>query len=193
MIWVDSSPSPTPPPQLTSGRKRNEAQKAWRPRTAEHPALDICSESKNLHGALEISGVGKQRQVEYSERLRFQPLVENRYPQLAAPGQKKGGHFERLPNSERAAKGARITQSLLLRRRDMSTKSSWHTQPCRLGTFRNFRHSIPLAGNAALRAPMVINSLQLLPPCQHLSTNLMPPPLHQASWRVAMTMANTQA
>ena len=52
------------------------------------------------------------------ERLRFQLLVENRYPQLAALGQKKGEHFERLHNSKRTSKEARITQSLLLRRKD---------------------------------------------------------------------------
>ena len=56
------------------------------------------------------------------ERLRFKPLVESRDPYLAALGQKKGGQSERLPNKEalckRAAKGARIAQRLLLRRKD---------------------------------------------------------------------------
>ena len=66
----------------------------------------------------EIRRVGKQRQTDYSERLGLQLFLENRYPQPATPGQKKGGHFERLPNSERGAKGARITQSFPLRRKD---------------------------------------------------------------------------
>ena len=65
-----------------------------------------------MHGALEISGVGKLRQAEYWERLRFQLLVENRDPHPAALGQKKGGQAERPPNSEMAAKGARIAQKL---------------------------------------------------------------------------------
>ena len=52
------------------------------------------------------------------ERLRFQLLVESRDPYLDALEPKKGGQSERLPNSERAAKGARIAQSLLLRRKD---------------------------------------------------------------------------
>ena len=67
-----------------------------------------------MHGALVISGVGKLRQAEYLERQRFQLLVENRnsYPADL------GGQYERLPKSERAAKRARIAQSLLLRRKD---------------------------------------------------------------------------
>ena len=48
--------------------------------------------------------------MEYLERLRFQPLVENRDLHPAALGQKKGGQSERLPNSKRAAKGSRMTQ-----------------------------------------------------------------------------------
>ena len=71
-----------------------------------------------MHGVLVISGVGKLKQVEYLERLRYYPLVENRDPYPAALGQKNGGQSERLPNSKRAAKGARIAQSLLLRRKD---------------------------------------------------------------------------
>ena len=54
--------------------------------------------------------------------MRFQPLLESRDPYPPALGQKKGGQSERLPNKEtlskRAAKGARIAQSLLLRRKD---------------------------------------------------------------------------
>ena len=65
-----------------------------------------------------ISGIGKLRQAEYLERLRFKLLVENRDPYPAALGEKKGGQSERLPNSKRAAKGARIAQSTLLRRKD---------------------------------------------------------------------------
>ena len=71
-----------------------------------------------MHGALLINAVGKLRQAEYLERLRLQPLMENRDPYLAALGQKKGGQSERLPNSKRVVKGARIAQSLLLRRKD---------------------------------------------------------------------------
>ena len=52
------------------------------------------------HCALEISGVQKLRHEEYLERLRFQPLVENRDPYQAALEQKKGRKSERLPNSE---------------------------------------------------------------------------------------------
>ena len=52
------------------------------------------------------------------ERLRFQLLVESRNPYPVALGQKKGRQSERLPNSKRAAKVARIAQSLLLRRKD---------------------------------------------------------------------------
>ena len=63
-------------------------------------------------------GVGKLRQAAYLERLRFQPLVESRDPYPSALGQKKIRQSERLPNSKRAAKGARIAQSLLLRRKD---------------------------------------------------------------------------
>ena len=63
--------------------------------TAKHPALETCSGSMNpLHGALEIRVVGKQIQAEFSERLRFRPLVKNRCAQTAAPGQKKSGNFE---------------------------------------------------------------------------------------------------
>ena len=57
-----------------------------------------------------IGEVEKLRQAEYLERLRFQPLVENKDQYLAALGQKKGGQSERLPNIERAAKEARIAQ-----------------------------------------------------------------------------------
>ena len=47
----------------------------WRPRTAEHPALEICCGSKNLYCmVLKINGVGKLRQEEYLHRLRFQLL-----------------------------------------------------------------------------------------------------------------------
>ena len=46
--------------------------------------------AQTLHHALEISGVGKLRQAEYLERLRFQPLEEKRYPQPATLGQTKG-------------------------------------------------------------------------------------------------------
>ena len=67
-----------------------------------------------MHGALVISGVGKLRHAEYLERWRFQLLVGNRNSYLAD----LGGLSERLPNSERAAKGARIAQRLLLRRKD---------------------------------------------------------------------------
>ena len=42
-----------------------------------------------MHGALVISGVGKLRQAEYLERLRFQLLVENRDPYPAASGTKE--------------------------------------------------------------------------------------------------------
>ena len=63
-------------------------------------------------------GVGKLRQAEYLERLRFQPLVESRDPYQNALGQKKGRQSERLLNSKRDAKGARIAQSLLLRRKE---------------------------------------------------------------------------
>ena len=56
------------------------------------------------------------------QRLRFQPLVGSRDPYPAALGQKKGGQSERLPNKEvlrkKAAKGVRIAQSLVLRRKD---------------------------------------------------------------------------
>ena len=48
--------------------------------------------------------------------------MESRDPYPAALEQKKGGKSERLPNKEalgkRAAKGARIAQTLLLRRKD---------------------------------------------------------------------------
>ena len=59
-----------------------------------------------MNGPLEISGVGKLRQVEYLERLRFQPFVEDRDPHLATLGQRKGRWSERLPSSERNAEGA---------------------------------------------------------------------------------------
>ena len=67
-----------------------------------------------MHGALVISGVGKLRQAEHLERLRLQLLEENRdsYPADL------GGQSERLPKSERAAKGAGIAQTLLIRRKD---------------------------------------------------------------------------
>ena len=71
-----------------------------------------------MHSALVISSVEKLRQAEYLERLRFQLLVENGDPYPAALGQKKGRQSERLLNSEKAANGARIEQSLLLRRKD---------------------------------------------------------------------------
>ena len=93
------------------------------------------------------------------ERLRFHLLVENSDPYLAALGQKKARQSERLPNSKRAAKGARIAQSLLLRRKDRWTKLSRCTLPSRLGTFRSFRCSIPLAGYAAPRPPTMLRSL----------------------------------
>ena len=110
------------------------------------------------------------------ERLRSQLLVENRYPQPAAPGQKKGRQPERLHNSERAAKGARIIQSLLLRRKDRWTKTSLNTQPSRLGTFRSFMCSIPLAGKTEPRPCTVIGSLPLplFPTSQHVFINLLP-------------------
>ena len=62
--------------------------------------------------------VAKLIQAEFLERLRFQLPVESRDPYPAALGQKKGGQSERLPNRKRAAKGARIAQSLLLRTKD---------------------------------------------------------------------------
>ena len=67
-----------------------------------------------MHGALVISGVGKLRQAEYLERQKFQLLVENRDSYLAD----LGGQSDRHPKRERAAKGTRIAQSLLLRRKD---------------------------------------------------------------------------
>ena len=75
------------------------------------------------------------------ERMRFRLLVENRDPYLAALGKKKGRQSERLPNSERTAKGARIAWSLLLRRKDRQTKLSRLTLSSRLGTFLIFRQS----------------------------------------------------
>ena len=54
-------------------------------------------------------------------------LLVNRFPQPAILGQKKGRHFERLPNSERRANGEKITQSLLLRRKGRWTKLPQHT------------------------------------------------------------------
>ena len=146
-----------------------------------------------MHGALVIRGVGKLRQGEYLERLRFQQLVENIYPQPAALGQKKGGHSERPPNNEMAAKGARTVQSLQLRRQNRWTKLSQQTKHSRLGTFRSFRGSNPLAGNAALRPPTMICSLLLLPPSQHQLANLLPLPLHLPSQRMAPYMAATRA
>ena len=71
-----------------------------------------------MHGALVISGIRKVRQMEYLDKLRFQPLVENRDPYQDALEQKKGRQSERIPNSERAAKGTRIAWSLLLMRKD---------------------------------------------------------------------------
>lgn len=85
--------------------------------------------------------------------MRFQPLVKNGYPQPAAMRQKKGGHTERVPNSETAAKRTRSAQRLLPRTKERLTKLSQRTQPRRLRTFRGFRCSSPLAGIAALRTP----------------------------------------
>ena len=67
-----------------------------------------------MHDVLLIGEVGKLRQAEYLGRLRFQLLMENRdsYPTDL------GRQSERLPNRERAAKWARIAQSLLLKRKD---------------------------------------------------------------------------
>lgn len=103
---------------------------------------------------MEISGIGKLRQAEYSEKLRFLLIVENRYPQMAALRQKEWGKklksLRDFP-TVRAAKGARNAQSFLLRRKDRWTRLSQCTQPSRLGTFGSFRHSILLAGNTAPR------------------------------------------
>ena len=68
-----------------------------------------------MHAALVIRGIGKLRQSECLERLRFLLLLKNRDPYPAGLGQRKDRQSERLPNSKRAAKGARIAQSLLLR------------------------------------------------------------------------------
>ena len=95
--------------------------------TAEYLTLEIGSGSTNLHFMVlawysRDYGFGKLGYTEFLERLRFQLLVESRNPYLAALGQKKGRQSGRLPNKEalskRAAKGARIAQSLLLRRKD---------------------------------------------------------------------------
>ena len=75
--------------------------------------------------------------------------MESRYPYLGALGQKKGGQSERLPKSKRAAKGARIAQRLLLRRKDRYTKLYRYTLPSRLGTFLIFRCSSSLTGYIA--------------------------------------------
>ena len=47
-LWPRRSQAP-PPPQLTGGRKRNGAEREWRPGTDEYLALDICAGSTNLH------------------------------------------------------------------------------------------------------------------------------------------------
>ena len=70
-----------------------------------------------------------------SRDLRFLPLAEHRDAHLATVGQKKGRQSERLPNSERAAKGARVTQSLPPRRKHRCAKLSRCTLPSRLGKF----------------------------------------------------------
>ena len=91
-----------------------EAWDCWKPSSG-----DLLWEHKpTLHCVLVIRGAGKLRQVEYLQRMRFQLLVESRDPYPATLGQKKGRQSERLSNSKRAAKGARIAQSLLLRRKD---------------------------------------------------------------------------
>lgn len=48
------------------------------------------------------------------DRLRFQPLEENRYPQLVILGQTEVRHSEKLPNRERAAKGAMMLRGKAL-------------------------------------------------------------------------------
>ena len=68
--------------------------------------------------------MGKLREAEYLERLRFQLFVEDRNLYPAALGQRKGRKSERLPGSKRAAEGAGFAQSLLCGRRDRGIRLS---------------------------------------------------------------------
>ena len=68
--------------------------------------------------------------------------MEIRDPYPAALGQKKGRQSERLPNKEalskRAAKGARIAQSLLLRKGQVD-KIVWVYSAQQVGSFHDFQ------------------------------------------------------
>ena len=65
---------PAGPSRTRAHRREEEKWKqggGWRPRTAEHPALEICFGSTNLPYMMlwRIGVVGKQRKAEYVERL----------------------------------------------------------------------------------------------------------------------------
>ena len=78
--WSDRTQA-LPPTQLTSGRKRNGAGREWRPGTTEHLLCSSALRAQTyiswcFHDTLMIRGLGKLRQEEYLERLRFQSLVK---------------------------------------------------------------------------------------------------------------------
>ena len=87
---VGPKPSPPPAHQRVEEKWSREGVEAKDCQT-QSPGDLLWEHEPTLHGALVIRGVGKLRQGEYLERLRFQQLVENIYPQPAALGQKKGG------------------------------------------------------------------------------------------------------
>ena len=112
-----------------------------------------------------------------SRDLRCRPLVgQHRDPHPAAVGRKKGGQSERLPNSERAAKGAMLPHSLPLRRKDRCAKLPGCTLPGRRGNIQELRALRPPAGLAAPRPPTVLRLIHGLPPRRHRPAKRPPSP-----------------
>ena len=129
--------------------------------------------------------------MEYSDRLRFQPLMENRYPQLATLRQKKGGHFERLPNSRSSANGARIIQSLLLRRKETGEQNHPSTLSPASGNFQELQALHPHGWQNSPKDPTAI--LQPAAPRQNLYAHLQLLPLRQTRRREGQLMEATGA
>ena len=61
-----------------------------------------------MHGTLMIKGVGKLRQVEFREQLRFQPLVESRDPYQAAWDKRKVGSLRDFLTARGLLKGQKV-------------------------------------------------------------------------------------
>ena len=153
----------------------------WRPRTAEHPALEICCGSKNLYCmVLKINGVGKLRQEEYLHRLRFQLLWKTGIHIWLLWDKRKAGSMRDFLTVRGLLNGQGLHRACCSGKRTGRQNCPDALCPAGWELFRNFRHSIPLAGYTAPKPSTMICSLLLLhlPAGWHWLTNQLPLPWH---------------